>query len=492
MNLNSPISVLQGGSASVASTNFYATFASNCYTLAAGQDGQIKELALMDEASYPIVVQTTHGSFPMGPISNGLKNAVKLVFVGALSRWVSLTSGLTWFPSTTQYAVVNPDPTLAYTTRAVAVSSDGLTIAVGNPRMTNGGIANSGAVTVLTFINGVWSNQTQLTCSSSTNGMNMGYTMGSIKLSGDGNTLVVGGFSDGTQSQGTVCVFGRSSGVWGLSGRYSGTVANGRCGTSVACNSDCSVFAYSCPGITPMSTGNVYVMSRTAPGSPYSGPVTIVLSTAGAASGTHTPGVGLAMSADGSTLLVGDPGDGVSTANTGVFYTCLATAGVFPGSCTARTIPPENSGPGKQGTALAIDNRGATAVSCGPADTSNKGSCIVYTSPPGTGTWTAVTTATGPLVGGASTGTYGSSVAINADGTVIVVGDPADAIGGAIRWYTTNTIGVSGTNWALLSKVTQSPSTTSFGFDVDIDGLGVTTVGTAAVSSADGSVGIFS
>ena len=117
---------------------------------------------------------------------------------------------------------------------SVALSSDGNTAIVGG--FTDN--TNAGAVWVFTRSGGVWTQQgAKLVGTGAVGGAQQG---ASVALSSDGNTAIVGGSSDSTNA-GAAWVFKRSSGVWTQQGAKlvgMGAVGAAEQGLSVALSSD--------------------------------------------------------------------------------------------------------------------------------------------------------------------------------------------------------------------------------------------------------------
>ena len=100
---------------------------------------------------------------------------------------------------------------------SVALSADGNTAIVGGPTdnpNSNGNIG-VGATWVYTRSNGVWTQQgSEL---AGTDAVGAAFQGGSVALSADGNTAIVGGPSDNTASNGAMgaaWVYTRSGGIW--------------------------------------------------------------------------------------------------------------------------------------------------------------------------------------------------------------------------------------------------------------------------------------
>lgn len=97
---------------------------------------------------------------------------------------------------------------------SVALSSDGATLAVGTVYADTNGNADEGSVSVFARTGGNWSLQKTLTLTGGAAGDLFGY---SVALSSDGNTLAAGAISDdigANVDQGSVSVFGRTGGAW--------------------------------------------------------------------------------------------------------------------------------------------------------------------------------------------------------------------------------------------------------------------------------------
>ncbi len=204
---------------------------------------------------------------------------------------------------------------------SVAVSSDGSTTLIGGPDDNNGGgkAAGAGAAWVFTRSGSTWIQQQKLTAASGTETGN-GAFGASVALSSDGSTAVIGGPTDnngGTGSGvGAVWVFTRSGATFTQQQRLtaaSGTeTGNGAFGFSVAVSSDGSTALIGGPGDDNSGSTQVGVGAAwvfTRAGATFSQQQKLT-----AASGTETGsggfGLSVALSSDGSTAVIGGPGDG--------------------------------------------------------------------------------------------------------------------------------------------------------------------------------------
>src|ERR1041384_872923 len=113
---------------------------------------------------------------------------------------------------------------------SVSVSGDGNTAIVGGPHENS----SQGAAWVYTRSGGVWTQQgTKLVGTGAAGNAQQGY---SVSISADGNTAIVGGFSD-LSGVGAAWIYTRSGGVWTQQGNKlvgSGAAGNAFQGVSVS------------------------------------------------------------------------------------------------------------------------------------------------------------------------------------------------------------------------------------------------------------------
>jgi hypothetical protein len=158
-----------------------------------------------------------------------------------------------------------------------------------------------------------------------------------------------------------------------------------------------------------------------------------------AAVGQGGQGVSVALSADGSTAIVGGPYDNKNTGGAWV-YTRSGTVWTQQGGKLVGTGAIGNAG---QGVSVALSADGNTAIVGGPHDNSFAGAAWVYTR--GDGTWTQQG---GKLVGTGAVGIadQGWSVALSADGNTAIVGELSTQArrGGVGLLYSSASTGVRG------------------------------------------------
>jgi hypothetical protein len=196
---------------------------------------------------------------------------------------------------------------------SVALSADGNTAIVGGWR--------AEAAWVFTRSDGVWMQQGEKLVGTGAVGRARQGT--SVALSADGNTAIVGGWSD-SGSTGSTWVFTRSGGVWTQQGKKlvgSGAVGSARQGMSVALSADGNTAIVGGPDDNPWdrsvpfglgAAGAAWVFSRNAGIWTQQGNKLVSKDSMGSA----RLGTSVALSADGNTAIVGGLADdrGVSAA----------------------------------------------------------------------------------------------------------------------------------------------------------------------------------
>ena len=219
----------------------------------------------------------------------------------------------------------------------IALSADGSTLVVGAPGEASASIGingdeadnsidDAGAVYVLTRVDGTWKQQAYLKAS---NPDVYDYFGGRVSLSADGNTLAVGAFgedgaatgingdaNDSATDTGAVYMFIRTGETWSQQAyvKASNTGSGDRFGISVALSGDGDTLAVGAEGEASLSgnpgedsaggAGAVYVFGREVGVWSQRAYLKAPKPAEGQAFGFN-----VALSADGSTLAVGTPGD---------------------------------------------------------------------------------------------------------------------------------------------------------------------------------------
>lgn len=316
------------------------------------------------------------GSQSVGPAQQGVSAAISgdgnTVLIGGDNdnggigaAWVFVKTGAGWQQQGAK--LLGTDAIgQALQGSSVALSYDGNTALIGG----FGDNDYTGAAWVFTRSGGVWTEQAKLVGPGSPPS-SQGWSVG---LSSDGNTAIVGGYTDASFA-GAVWIFGRANGSWSQQPgalTLSGTQGQANLGSAVAISGDGNTAAVG-GSADNGSTGAVWMFTRTAAGWSQQGSKLV----GGSALGTSIQGSALALSSDGNTLVVGGPGDNGDAGAAWVFSRAN-------GAWTAKG--PKLTGTGSvgaaaQGFAAAVSSNGGVVVTGGYDDNSGVGACWVFTLP---------------------------------------------------------------------------------------------------------------
>ena len=310
---------------------------------------------------------------------------------------------------------------------AVALSADGNTAIVGGPSDNR----TTGAAWVFVRSGSAWEQQGDKLVGTgahrvSESGLPLGQGM-SVALAADGDTAIVGGW----RSEGA-WVFTRSRGIWSQQGKQlvgSGAIGMARQGASVALSAD---------GNTAMvggwsdhdRTGAVWVFSRSRGIWSQQGKKLVGSGAVGAAS----QGMSLALSADGNTALIGGPSDSPWDPSVPFGLGPAGAAWVFIRNEGAWTQQGEKlvssgaMGTARQGMSVALSADGNVAIVGGLTGDGGVGTATVFTR---NGT---VWTQGEKLVSTGAVGKSSPSVAVSADSGVALVGGSNDNGGIGATW----------------------------------------------------------
>ncbi len=294
---------------------------------------------------------------------------------------------------------------------AVALSADGNTALVGGfTDNTPGWGSGSGAAWVFTRSNGVWTQQgSKLVGTGGVGFSGQGY---SVALSADGNTALVGGYADDL-GVGAVWVFTRSKGMWSQQGHKligGGTAGKAHQGESVALSADGNTAIVG--GDTDNgSVGATWVFTRSGAVWTQQGGKLVGTGTVG---GSVLQGGSVALSADGNTAIVGGHSDGNFIGAVWVF----ARSGGAWTQQGHKLVGTGAIGQSYQGS-VALSGDGNTAVVGGFGDDGGAGAAWVFVR--SGGLWMQQGS---KLLGAGAAGNarQGSSVALSADGKTLMVG----------------------------------------------------------------------
>jgi FG-GAP repeat len=305
----------------------------------------------------------------------------------------------------------------------VAISGDGTTALVGGPYD-----GDAGAAWVFTRTGGSWSQQQRLVGTGGSGAQGQGH---SVALSYDGSTAIVGGVDDAS-GVGAAWVFTRSAGTWTQQGNK--LVGSNPSGMSrqggVALSADGSTAIVGGFGDSS-NAGAAWIFTRsggvwTQQGQKLTGQDE---------SGAGDFGYAVALSADGSTALIGGLGD---SSGTGAAWVFVRNGGTWTQQ-GSKLVGTGAVGAATQGTAVALSGDGATAILGGNGDNGLVGAAWVFTR--SGATWTQQGD---KLVGTGGSGNsfQGYSVSLSGDGSTALVGATGDASGKGAAWVFTRSGGV--------------------------------------------------
>lgn len=251
--------------------------------------------------------------------------------------------------------------------RSVALSADGNTALIGGPR--DG--SEAGAVWVFTRSGSTWTQQAKLTGGGESGEGHFGR---SLAISADGNTALIGGPND--DGVGAAWVFTRSGSTWTQQGEKltgDGESGSGWFGQSVAlsANGDTALIG----GFVDHSdTGAAWVFTRS--GSTWSQQSEKL--TGGGESPGGQFGWSVALSADGETALIGGHEDDGGVGAAWVF----ARSGSTWSQLGEKLTGGGESGNGELGWSVALSSAGTTALVGGLGDHDKAGAAWVFVDPP--------------------------------------------------------------------------------------------------------------
>lgn len=252
----------------------------------------------------------------------------------------------------------------------VAISADGNTIIEGGYTDNS----NQGAIWVFTRSGGVWAQQgSKLTGSGMSGNPKIGY---SVALSADGNTAATGHPSNGSGAGGTY-IFSRNSGVWSASNNGlvgSGAIGMACQGFSIALSADGNTLLTGGP-YDNSSIGAAWIFTCTAGVWTQQGGK--LVSTDYQNVGGVEQGEAVALSADGNTAVVASPTD-----NGGGGCWVYTREGTTWAQVGTKLNGTGNTGGARQGSSIALSADGSTFILGGVTDNSSIGAAWVFITDP--------------------------------------------------------------------------------------------------------------
>jgi uncharacterized protein (TIGR03437 family) len=373
---------------------------------AAGGAAQGWSVALSGDGNTAIVGGPNDGS-----------NCTELACFGAGAAWVYTRSGGVWTQQGGKLVGAGAVGSFVWQGYAAALSSDGNTAIVGGP-WDNG---DTGAAWVFTRSDGVWTQQgSKLVGAGAVGGASQGQ---SVALSADGNTAMVGGPWDNSDT-GAAWVYTRFGGAWTQQGSDLVGAGSGDQGSSVALSGDGNTAMVGAPYDTCNDQGScagaVWVYTRSGGEWTQQGGKLVGTGAAGGAG----QGWSVALSGDGHTAMAGGPGDNFNVLS-GVSnwpYWGAGAAWVFvmaPGAPIAATSEASSITSGSATLGADVNPNGLETKAWFLYGTNSSLSGALSTPPQDIGSGTAAP-AVNAAISGLSTDTlyYYQTVAQNSAGTV--------------------------------------------------------------------------
>jgi len=301
---------------------------------------------------------------------------------------------------------------------STAISADGNTAIEGG----YGDNIGTGASWVWTRTAGVWSQQGIKLVD---NDSPISFQGSAVGLSADGNTAIIGGYSD-SLTAGAVWIWRRSGGGWSQLGNKlvgSGAVGPAFQGWSVAISADGNT-AIAGGVFDDSQVGAAWIWKRSGKLWSQQGPKLVGSNSLGKAE----QGWSVALSGDGNTAIVGGYADHNSAGAAWIWT--RSPAGVWSQQ-GPKLVGTGAEGIASQGSGVALSADGNTAIVGGDSDHSAVGA-VWFWSRSG-GVWSQVGSklvATGAI----GESQQGASVSLSSDGKTLVVGGPGDNFGAGAAW----------------------------------------------------------
>ncbi|MBI5446856.1 MAG: Ig-like domain-containing protein [Deltaproteobacteria bacterium] len=204
-------------------------------------------------------------------------------------------------------------------------------------------------------------------------GASQGY---SVATSSDGNTAIVGGLSDNGDA-GAAWIWTRSGGVWTQQGPKlvgTGAVGSAQQGRSVSISSDGNTAIVGGQGDNSYE-GAAWIWTRSGGVWTQQGPKLVGT---GAIGDLPQLGYSVSISSDGNTAIVGGSGDGAANSYEGAVWIWTRSGGVWTQQ-GPKLVGTGAIGSANQGGSVSISGDGTTALVGGPGDDGSVGATWVFT-----------------------------------------------------------------------------------------------------------------
>jgi hypothetical protein len=249
-----------------------------------------------------------------------------------------------------------------------------------------------------------------------------------VALSRDGNTALIGAIGDGSKV-GAAWVFTRSGGVWTQQGeklvpKGGEEIGAGEFGDGVALSGDGNT-AIIGAGSDNGFVGAAWVFTRSGGAWSQQGPKLV----GSEETGKGELGYSVALSSDGNTALAGGTGDNV---NKGAAWVFTRSGSTWSQQGEKLTGSEELGASTELGYSAALSAGGNTALLGGPQDNGGQGAAWVFSR--GGSKWRQSGPKITPLDEVGSGSRFGTSVALTSEGGSALIGGPFDSAGAGAVW----------------------------------------------------------
>lgn len=394
--------------------------------LLSGEAGQVElrqapSEAVKQEAFGTAVAISGDGNTALvsGPDSEGTTAAV-WVFARDGASWVQQGSKLTAPPRRAGAPLGRCEPSVETCLfgQSLAISQDGDTAVIGDPP--DGVGAGAAWIFTRSGTPAAWTASTELALPATKGGDGFG---DSVALAPDGETALIGS-PDSVHGVGTAWAFNREGSGWsGPLALEAPEAQNGEhFGQAIAISSDGTTAVVGAPDLNA-GTGAAWIFSRVGVGAFHH---TEKLTGEGE-SGHGGFGEAVAIAADGEVALIGAPADNELA---GAAWVYAATEGTFLPQGPKLTVSGQKAE--ALGTSVALSADGSSALVGAPRERKGAGEAWLFTR--GASGWAEDPTPVedGPELN--TGGRFGSSAALSGSGQTLLLGAPSDSEGAGAAW----------------------------------------------------------
>ncbi len=359
-----------------------------------------------------------------------------------------------------------------YFGQSISISSDGNTAIVGALEDTGG--TDAGAAYIFIRTGSAWTQEAKIQSSDIQAGDNFGY---SVSISSDGNTAIVGAYGEGTGDGGAAYIFTRSGSTWTQQAKIQSSVieADDNFGGSVSISSDGNTAVVGANGEDTggSNAGAAYIFIRTGSAWTQQAKIQALDKEADDSFGSYLllgDGSSVSISGDGNTVIVAAQLEDTGGQSTGAVYIFTRVGSAWTQQAKLQALDKQTSD--NFGSSVSITSDGNTAiVGARFEDTGaiNAGAAYIFTR--SGSIWSQQAKIQASDTG--SDDVFGGSVSISSDGNTVIMGSMWESTGG-LRTGAAYIFTRTGSTWSQQGKIQASDkeSVDYFGSSVSISGNG--------------------